>query len=225
MLRRRRRRSATATMLEEAGAEIPPDDDARHVPRARFHAALARDFGPADAVEPLYLRVPDAEKAACASSDRAAAASSSATSARSSGSSGARTRRHGRARCSRASWRSRRRSASARSTPTTDALVGYLIISRYVDAWHVMNVAVDPDVPRPRDRDASCSSELFELTAGDGRRGYTLEVRVSNSERDPALRAARLQGARRPARLLHGQPRGRADHVEGPGRAGRAGRA
>ena len=26
----------------------------------------------------------------------------------------------------------------------TDALVGYLVISRYVDAWHVMNVAVAP---------------------------------------------------------------------------------
>jgi tRNA threonylcarbamoyladenosine biosynthesis protein TsaB len=51
-------------LLEERGAEIPPDDDDRHVPRARFHAQLARDFGRADAVEPLYLRVPDAEKAA-----------------------------------------------------------------------------------------------------------------------------------------------------------------
>jgi tRNA threonylcarbamoyladenosine biosynthesis protein TsaB len=44
------------------GAEVPPDDDDRHVPRARFHAQLARDFGPADEVEPLYLRVPDAER-------------------------------------------------------------------------------------------------------------------------------------------------------------------
>jgi len=43
--------------------EIPPDDDERHLARARFHAALARDFGPAELVEPLYLRVPDAEKA------------------------------------------------------------------------------------------------------------------------------------------------------------------
>jgi tRNA threonylcarbamoyladenosine biosynthesis protein TsaB len=51
-------------VLEERGAEIPPDDDERHVPRARFHARLARDFGPAEAIEPLYLRVPDAEKAA-----------------------------------------------------------------------------------------------------------------------------------------------------------------
>jgi tRNA threonylcarbamoyladenosine biosynthesis protein TsaB len=51
-------------VLESAGAEIPPDDDERHLPRARFHAALARDFGPADEIEPLYLRVPDAEQKA-----------------------------------------------------------------------------------------------------------------------------------------------------------------
>ena len=51
-------------LLEERGAEIPLDDDERHVPRARFHAQLARDFGPAEAIEPLYLRVPDAERAA-----------------------------------------------------------------------------------------------------------------------------------------------------------------
>jgi len=50
------------TVLEERGARIPPDGDERHLPRARFHAALAREFGPADAVEPLYLRIPDAEK-------------------------------------------------------------------------------------------------------------------------------------------------------------------
>ena len=50
------------TVLEERGVSVPPDEDERHVPRARFHAALARDFGPAEDVEPLYLRVPDAEK-------------------------------------------------------------------------------------------------------------------------------------------------------------------
>jgi tRNA threonylcarbamoyladenosine biosynthesis protein TsaB len=49
-------------VLEQRGAEVPPDDDERHLPRARFHAALAREFGPAEAVEPLYLRIPDAEK-------------------------------------------------------------------------------------------------------------------------------------------------------------------
>ena len=49
-------------VLERRGAEVPPDDDDRHLPRARFHAQLARDFGPVEAVEPLYLRIPDAEK-------------------------------------------------------------------------------------------------------------------------------------------------------------------
>ncbi len=49
-------------VLAAKGAEIPPDGDERHIPRARFHAALARDFGPAEQVEPLYLRVPDADR-------------------------------------------------------------------------------------------------------------------------------------------------------------------
>ena len=63
----------------------------------------------------------------------------------------------------------------------TDQLVGYLIISRYVDAWHVMNVAVAPH--RRRHGIATTLLErLFEVTAGRGRRGYTLEVRVSNGE-------------------------------------------
>jgi ribosomal-protein-alanine N-acetyltransferase len=63
----------------------------------------------------------------------------------------------------------------------TDELVGYLIISRYVDAWHVMNVAVAPD--RRRHGIATTLLErLFEVTAGRGRRGYTLEVRVSNAD-------------------------------------------
>jgi tRNA threonylcarbamoyladenosine biosynthesis protein TsaB len=51
-------------VLEERGARVPPDDDERHLPRARFHAELAREFGPAEAVEPLYLRLPDAERKA-----------------------------------------------------------------------------------------------------------------------------------------------------------------
>jgi tRNA threonylcarbamoyladenosine biosynthesis protein TsaB len=50
------------SVLEAAGAQIPPDDDDRHLPRARFHAQLAQEFGPAEAVEPLYLRLPDADR-------------------------------------------------------------------------------------------------------------------------------------------------------------------
>ena len=49
------------SILEANGAEVPPDDDERHLPRARFHAALAGEPGE---VEPLYLRLPDAERKA-----------------------------------------------------------------------------------------------------------------------------------------------------------------
>lgn len=51
------------TEIEAAGGTVPPDDAREHVPWARHHAALARDFGPPDAVEPIYLRPPDAERA------------------------------------------------------------------------------------------------------------------------------------------------------------------
>jgi tRNA threonylcarbamoyladenosine biosynthesis protein TsaB len=49
-------------ILEAAGAEIPADRDERHLPRARFHAELATEFRPAEDVEPLYVRVPDADR-------------------------------------------------------------------------------------------------------------------------------------------------------------------
>jgi len=49
-------------LLEERGAIVPPDDDERHLPRARFHAQLAGEPGPVDELEPLYLRVPDADR-------------------------------------------------------------------------------------------------------------------------------------------------------------------
>jgi tRNA threonylcarbamoyladenosine biosynthesis protein TsaB len=48
--------------LEERGAIVPPDDDERHLPRARFHAALAGEPGSVEELEPLYLRVPDADR-------------------------------------------------------------------------------------------------------------------------------------------------------------------
>ncbi len=60
-----------------------------------------------------------------------------------------------------------------------DELVGYIVNSRYVDAWHVMNVAVDPDRQR-RGIASRLLERLFEITREDERRGYTLEVRVSN---------------------------------------------
>jgi ribosomal-protein-alanine N-acetyltransferase len=60
-------------------------------------------------------------------------------------------------------------------------LVGYAFVSRYVDAWHVMNVAVSPTFRR-RGIASTLLERLFEITASDPRRGYTLEVRVSNAE-------------------------------------------
>jgi tRNA threonylcarbamoyladenosine biosynthesis protein TsaB len=50
-------------VLVAAGADVPPDGSDVHLPRARFHALLADDFGPAELVEPIYLRPPDAERA------------------------------------------------------------------------------------------------------------------------------------------------------------------
>jgi tRNA threonylcarbamoyladenosine biosynthesis protein TsaB len=49
-------------LLEERGAVVPPDDDERHLPRARFHAALAGESRSVDELDPLYLRVPDADR-------------------------------------------------------------------------------------------------------------------------------------------------------------------
>ena len=63
----------------------------------------------------------------------------------------------------------------------TGELAGYLVVSRYVDAWHVMNVAVAPEFRR-RGIGRALLERLFEVTGGDSRRGYTLEVRVSNAD-------------------------------------------
>lgn len=45
------------SLLEEAGAAVPPDDDARHAPAAAALAGLAAGGAP----EPVYVRRPDAE--------------------------------------------------------------------------------------------------------------------------------------------------------------------
>ena len=49
--------------LEQGGASVPPDDDPVHVPWSRHHAALAQSFGAPELAEPIYLRLPDAERA------------------------------------------------------------------------------------------------------------------------------------------------------------------
>lgn len=77
--------------------------------------------------------------------------------------------------------------ASELSKPTSlclgafdgETLAAYVIVSRHVDAWHVMNVAVD-DGYRRRGLARRLLRELFRRTWQDGTTGYTLEVRVSN---------------------------------------------
>jgi ribosomal-protein-alanine N-acetyltransferase len=57
-------------------------------------------------------------------------------------------------------------------------LIGYLVCSRYVDVWHLMNIAVDPD----RRREGLARTMMLQMLeqAGVGAR-FTLEVRTSNA--------------------------------------------
>jgi tRNA threonylcarbamoyladenosine biosynthesis protein TsaB len=48
-------------VLDGLEAVVPPDTDELHLPRARFHAALAERFGAPDDVLPIYVRLPDVE--------------------------------------------------------------------------------------------------------------------------------------------------------------------
>jgi ribosomal-protein-alanine N-acetyltransferase len=61
-------------------------------------------------------------------------------------------------------------------------VLGYLICSRYGDAWHLMNIAVDPAVRR-RGLATSLLEEMLARAGSDA--AYTLEVRTSN---DGAIR-------------------------------------
>jgi len=47
-------------VFEAGGADVPPDDDAAHVPDALLLLDRAGAFGDAGLVEPLYVREPDA---------------------------------------------------------------------------------------------------------------------------------------------------------------------
>jgi [ribosomal protein S18]-alanine N-acetyltransferase len=58
-------------------------------------------------------------------------------------------------------------------------LVAYVIVSRYVDAWHVMNLVVAPE-HRRQGIATRLLVALFDRIPEDDRRGFTLEVRVSN---------------------------------------------
>jgi tRNA threonylcarbamoyladenosine biosynthesis protein TsaB len=49
-------------VIESAGGSVPPGDSELHLPRARFHAQLATDFGLPEQVQPMYLRIPDVDR-------------------------------------------------------------------------------------------------------------------------------------------------------------------
>jgi ribosomal-protein-alanine N-acetyltransferase len=61
-----------------------------------------------------------------------------------------------------------------------EEMLGYVIVSKYVDAWHIMNIAVDEPF-RGRGVARALLEHLFTSTESDADRGYTLEVRVSNA--------------------------------------------
>jgi tRNA threonylcarbamoyl adenosine modification protein YeaZ len=52
------------TLFESRGATIPPDDDDSHLPDPLLLVERAGPFGPAELVEPLYVRDPDARPSA-----------------------------------------------------------------------------------------------------------------------------------------------------------------
>ena len=81
-------------------------------------------------------------------------------------------------------------------------LVGYLICSRYDTVWHVMNVAVDPNLRRRGIATALISRvlERVEARCAADARGPALQ-----HGRDRALRAVRLPLGGRPPALLPGQ--------------------
>ena len=77
-------------------------------------------------------------------------------------------------------------------------------------------------VPAARDRVGAARAALRGDGGGSAARVHARGARLER-RRDPALRAARLRGSRDPSRLLHGQPRGRADHVARAATSDRAG--
>ena len=134
-------------LFEAAGAEVPPDDDPAHLPRAapprrarRRASARPTRSSRSTSAPPTRSRADDRGR------DRDPAARPRPTSS---------AIERDRAARLPTPW-SRSMFASELAKPTSiclgafegDRLVGYAINSRYVDAWHVMNVAVDPDYQR-----------------------------------------------------------------------------
>lgn len=68
---------------------------------------------------------------------------------------------------------------AAEGAPADLTLVGYLVVSPYGEVWHIMNIAVRPQVRRHGVARALLRSFFERLPAGTPR-SYTLEVRRSN---------------------------------------------
>jgi [ribosomal protein S18]-alanine N-acetyltransferase len=83
---------------------------------------------------------------------------------------------------------------------TEDGLAGYLVCSRYAEVWHLMNVAVAPELRR-RGIATSLMRRLFDEAGADAR--YTLEVRTSNDEAIAMYRRFGFRPAGRRRRYYH----------------------
>ncbi|HEV3053411.1 MAG TPA: ribosomal protein S18-alanine N-acetyltransferase [Solirubrobacteraceae bacterium] len=68
--------------------------------------------------------------------------------------------------------------AGSRAGGNRERIVGYLVCSRYDQAWHLMNIAVDPGARR-RGLGSALLAAMIER-AGENA-AYTLEVRTSNA--------------------------------------------
>jgi [ribosomal protein S18]-alanine N-acetyltransferase len=59
-------------------------------------------------------------------------------------------------------------------------VLGYIMVSRYADVWHILNVVVR-QAHRGQGIGGQLLEELFLRAAGKPHLGFTLEVRVSNA--------------------------------------------
>lgn len=69
-------------------------------------------------------------------------------------------------------------------------VLGFMMVSRYADVWHILNVVVR-DAHRGQGIGTRLLEQLFERAGGTPHLGFTLEVRVSN---ETAIRLYRRQG-------------------------------
>ena len=208
-------RCATATCSKRNGGVVPADDDPRHVPHARAaRSALPRRSGPVDAIEPIYVRAPDAERMASMTLD---------------------LRRLELARP--------RRDRADRAGLVSDAVVAVDVRdgarqAQLAVARRSRRVRRAGRVPRPlavrrrlarderRRRPRGAPAGGRDRTAAPAarrdaaRRAARLHARGARLERrrDQPLRALRVQAEGCPARVLHRQPGGRPHHVARPRR-------